>query len=125
MTEMGREEGLLQDAWQELVENQADRPSPLSLPPDRRMALSQTALFAQLEEVLEAWRALRGRVNEDLSGRYVNAAWTLKDLLAHLASWAREFRVEVETTVEFVATRAWLPMHSEQPGISVRAPAAA
>ncbi|MNN99649.1 hypothetical protein D3C81_2193500 [compost metagenome] len=34
-----------------------------------------------------------------------------------------KLRVEVETTVEFAATRAWLPMHSEQPGISMRAPA--
>jgi hypothetical protein len=31
-------------------------------------------------------------------------------------------RVEVDTTVEFSASRAWLPMQSEQPGISVRAP---
>ncbi len=34
-----------------------------------------------------------------------------------------KLRVEVETTVEPVCTRAWLPMHSEQPGISMRAPA--
>ena len=33
-----------------------------------------------------------------------------------------KLRVEVEITVDFGATRAWLPMHSEQPGISVRAP---
>eukprot|EP00405_Crypthecodinium_cohnii_P014048 CAMPEP_0206455548 /NCGR_PEP_ID=MMETSP0324_2-20121206/21818_1 /ASSEMBLY_ACC=CAM_ASM_000836 /TAXON_ID=2866 /ORGANISM="Crypthecodinium cohnii, Strain Seligo" /LENGTH=66 /DNA_ID=CAMNT_0053926273 /DNA_START=34 /DNA_END=230 /DNA_ORIENTATION=+ len=32
-----------------------------------------------------------------------------------------KFRVEVETTVALSATRAWLPMHKEQPGISVRA----
>ena len=33
-----------------------------------------------------------------------------------------KFLVEVDTTVDLSATRAWLPMHSEQPGISVRAP---
>ncbi|MNP30326.1 hypothetical protein D3C76_1233930 [compost metagenome] len=34
-----------------------------------------------------------------------------------------KLRVEVDTTVAPVCTRAWLPMHSEQPGISIRAPA--
>ena len=97
MTEKSRQDKLLHNAWQTLVEDQVERPSPLSLPPDRRMALSRTALFAQLEEVREDWRDLRGRVNEDVSERYVNASWTLKDLVAHLAAWAREFRVEGET----------------------------
>lgn len=42
-----------------------------------------------------------------------------------LAPFPRRFgklRVEVETTVVLSPTRAWLPMHREQPGISVRAP---
>ena len=34
-----------------------------------------------------------------------------------------KLRVEVETTVAPSRTCAWLPMHNEQPGISVRAPA--
>ena len=34
-----------------------------------------------------------------------------------------KLRVEVDTTVAPSATRAWLPMHNEQPGTSVRAPA--
>ena len=34
-----------------------------------------------------------------------------------------KLRVDVETTVALSATRAWLPIHREQPGISVRAPA--
>ena len=38
---------------------------------------------------------------------------------------APKFRVDVDTTVELAATRAWLPMQSEHPGISVRAPACA
>lgn len=55
------------------------------------------ALFAQLEEVLELWTQLRSEPLGELAGRYVNGAWTLKDLLGHLASWAHEFRREVET----------------------------
>ena len=39
-----------------------------------------------------------------------------------LPSRLGKLRVEVETTVDLSATFAWLPMHSEQPGISVRAP---
>jgi hypothetical protein len=87
----------LRNAWQRLVETRDEPESPLSLPPEQRMALSPPALFAELEEVREAWHELRGRVNEDLSKRYINASWTLKELLAHLASWAKEFRMEVET----------------------------
>ena len=34
-----------------------------------------------------------------------------------------KLRVEVDTTVDSSATRAWLPIHKEQPGISIRAPA--
>jgi uncharacterized damage-inducible protein DinB len=59
--------------------------------------LTGPGLFAELEEVRALWRELR-RVG--LSGharKYVNAGWTLQDLLAHLASWAAEFRRQVET----------------------------
>jgi len=55
------------------------------------------ALFAQLEDVLESWKQLRREPLEELAERYANGAWTLKDLLGHLATWAREFRREVET----------------------------
>jgi len=59
--------------------------------------VSPTALYAQLEEVLFSWRELGAGRLERAQGRYVNGAWTLKDLLGHLASWAAEFRREVET----------------------------
>lgn len=54
-------------------------------------------LFAELEEVLLLWRELRAIPLRRHARRFVNAAWTLQDLLAHLASWAAEFRREVET----------------------------
>ncbi len=54
-------------------------------------------LFAELEEVLLLWRELRAMPLRRHARRFVNAAWTLQDLLAHLASWAAEFRREVET----------------------------
>ncbi len=54
-------------------------------------------LFAELEEVLLLWRELRGQPLRRRARRFISAAWTLQDLLAHLASWAAEFRREVET----------------------------
>lgn len=60
------------------------------------LPVSPVALHAQLEEVVETAAALGPRVARH-ARRYVNAAWTLKDLLGHLASWAAEFRKQVET----------------------------
>lgn len=91
MAENRFEEMLARD-WRELIES-----APEPLDPPRGMPLSPTALFAQLEEVREDWRALVDDVREDELTRYVNAGWTLSELLAHLASWAKEFRRNVET----------------------------
>lgn len=54
-------------------------------------------LFAELEEVRALWRGLRRAGLSRHARKYVNAGWTLQDLLAHLASWAAEFRRQVET----------------------------
>jgi uncharacterized damage-inducible protein DinB len=87
----------LEREWLSLVQSiSVSGRSPLDLPPDRRMALSRVALLAQLEEVREEWNAIASRIDQDTAARFVNASWTLKDLLAHMASWAREFRSEVE-----------------------------
>lgn len=88
-------EARLEREWRSLFEAIAAGRSPLDLPPDRRAALSRVALLAQLEEVREEWSSLRSGVDAEMAARYVNAAWTLKDLLAHLASWAREFTSEI------------------------------
>lgn len=90
----------LEREWQDML---------ASLPPERTntprwfrqgehvRAVSPTALFAELEDVCEVWRELQATARlEDHADRFVNTAWTLKQLLAHLASWAREFRQEVE-----------------------------
>lgn len=91
-------EARLEREWRALLESISDPGrSPLDLPSDRRMAVSRVALLAQLEEVREEWSLLRDLIGEDLGSRFANAAWTLKDLLAHLASWAREFGSEIAT----------------------------
>ncbi len=88
----------LEREWRALLEAMAPSGrSPLDLPPDRRMAASRVALLAELEEVREEWKLLQNTIDEETSVRFANAGWTLKELLAHLASWAREFRSQIET----------------------------
>lgn len=98
---MAEFEEVLENEWRTLLASVEDAfevaPSPLALPVSRRIPLSPTALFAQLEEVREESRELRSAIQPGDAERYVNAAWTLKDLVAHVASWAKEFRYEVET----------------------------
>jgi len=69
------------------------RPAELGARP-----LGKGALYAELEDVRRAWAELRAsrRLAED-AARLITSQWTLRDLLAHLASWAREFRAEAET----------------------------
>lgn len=93
-------EAELQREWQSLL---------VSLPPQRvnsprwflmphpMRPLSPAMLFAELEDVRRLWSELRAYPLERFADRYINSAWTLRQLLAHLASWAREFRFEVET----------------------------
>ncbi|HET7292935.1 MAG TPA: maleylpyruvate isomerase N-terminal domain-containing protein [Vicinamibacteria bacterium] len=82
--------------WAALEDRLArDLPSwrPAAGPP---LPVSPVALFAQLEEVLDAFGSIKEAASRH-AGRYVTSAWTLKDLLGHLASWATEFRHEVQT----------------------------
>jgi hypothetical protein len=86
----------------ELVrEWQAVAAGPDAGPPFRRggppFPTTGPGLFAELQEVLLLWRELRAVPLRRHARRFVNAAWTLQDLLAHLASWAGEFRRQVET----------------------------
>ncbi len=84
--------------WRSLLEAfSARKRSPLDFAPGRRIAVSRVALLAQLEEVREEWTSIKNLVDAEMGGRFANAAWTLKDLLAHLASWAREFGSEIAT----------------------------
>ena len=94
---MNELEALLRDEWHELSDALDVPALPFELPPVKRAAVTPPALFAQLEEVREEWRAVRSSIRPGDADRYVNAAWTLKDLVAHAASWAEEFRHEVET----------------------------
>jgi len=61
---------------------------------------SRVLLFAELEDVRRSWHDLRHAANTaDHSQRLITSQWTLRDLLSHVASWAREFREEAEVSL--------------------------
>lgn len=63
-------------------------------------ALSPAGLSALIAENRARWRAIALAL--EVGGgaeRLVTTAWSARDLLAHLASWAAEFRRELETIV--------------------------
>jgi DNA-directed RNA polymerase specialized sigma24 family protein len=84
--------------WRSLLAaTSAPKRSPTDFAPGRRIAVSRVALLAQLEEVREEWTSIKHLVDAETGARFANAGWTLKDLLAHLASWAREYGREIAT----------------------------
>ncbi len=92
--------GKLKWEWQKLL-NTALAGGDCS--PDRivRQAASRSVrpivLFSELEDVKRSWLELLDRIEvEQNADRLVTRFWTLKDLMAHVASWASEFRCQVE-----------------------------
>jgi hypothetical protein len=58
---------------------------------------SRAALFAELEDARLGWAELSA--DRDIAaqgGAFITPAWTLADVVAHVASWAAEFRREAE-----------------------------
>ncbi len=54
-------------------------------------------LFAELEDLRRAWgETFEPRTCKNVSERFVHGQWTVKDLIAHMASWAEETRRDVE-----------------------------
>jgi len=59
------------------------------------------ALFAELEDTRRHWLELREWQGlREHAESMVNAGWSYKDLLAHLASWAVEFHRQIVTAAE-------------------------
>lgn len=62
---------------------------------------SPAALFAELEDTRRQWQELREwPALRDHAESKVNPGWTYRELLAHLASWAREFHRQMMTAAE-------------------------
>ena len=87
---------LLAQEWLELLARHSEPKAPLS--PHARSPLRAAAVYAELEDVRLLAAEMRADPRlEPSAQRYVNASWTVKDLIAHLASWMAETRREVET----------------------------
>ena len=85
--------GQLEQEWRELLGGLPAEPRALRLVPPRA-----ASLFAELEDVRATWAELRHAIPlEKYADRFITTGWTVKELLAHMASWATEFRHEVET----------------------------
>jgi hypothetical protein len=88
----------LQDEWGRLVESAGRETSGQGGRPGNAMRVSGRVAFAELEDLRQSWRELLSSpIVRTHAGRYVNAAWTLRDLLAHMASWISETQRETET----------------------------
>src|SRR5262245_17226590 len=68
------------------------------IPPARPVIrLSPETLWIQLENLLLEWRELWSSEWFSVDqGELITSEWTLKDLIAHVASWTSEFRSQAE-----------------------------
>jgi hypothetical protein len=79
--------------WQAFVARQAPPPEP----PRTTFRPSRAALFAELEGVRLEWAALAAEPRTPAArDTLVTPAWTMTHVVAHVASWAAEFRREAE-----------------------------
>jgi hypothetical protein len=59
-----------------------------------------TVVFAELEDTLGSWQELRASAWVwELQDKRITSEWTLKNLLAHVASWETEFVNQIETAL--------------------------
>ena len=83
---------VLQSAWQQLLE-QAGALAPSRSP----IRVRPVTLCIELEDLLAEWRELwnskwfAGELYE-----LITSEWTLKDVIAHVASWSTEMRAQAE-----------------------------
>ncbi len=94
---------MLEADWQKLMSALEPPPEATVLlrPAEMRLPLSPLALYAELEDVREAWeRIFREPRLAELASRRINTRWSLKDLLGHMSYWASEFAAEVRTAAE-------------------------
>jgi hypothetical protein len=83
----------IRQEWQALVAAQTPPPDP----PRASWRPSRIALFTELEDVRLAWAALAAEIDVEAEGAaLITPAWTLTAVVAHVASWAAEFRREAE-----------------------------
>ena len=90
MTSRNHVDTELQHDWQRFV-------SHITAPANLAIRITPATLWIALEDLLMEWRALwRSEWFAAVKDQLINSKWTLKDLMAHVASWAAELRAQAE-----------------------------
>jgi hypothetical protein len=93
----------LDDEWKDLITGSSQEPvsiSDWSFVHDQNKGFRPSILFAELEDTRSLWAELRHTVSlNDYADRFLTPAWTVKDMVAHVASWASELRHQTETVL--------------------------
>ena len=80
----------LQHDWQRLV-------SQITAPANPAIRLTPATLWIALEDLVMQWRELwSSEWFAAVKDQSINSKWTLKDLMAHVASWTGELRAQAE-----------------------------
>src|SRR5436305_13412528 len=94
----------LQREWSELLTTfsaEQSRVADWSFVQKYLRSATPALLFAELEDVRVSWEDLLAPAHvEPCAERFVSPSWTVKDLIAHAASWSSELRRQVDTIVE-------------------------
>jgi len=94
----------LQQEWSELLTTSSAEQSlaaDWSFVRKRLGSATPDFLFAELEDVRLSWKNLLTPGSlAPYADRYVSPSWTVKDLMAHVASWSSELRRQVDTVAE-------------------------
>lgn len=94
----------LQREWGELLTSFSAEPGRVddwSFVQKHLRSATPALLFAELEDVRVSWEDMLAPAHlEPYAERFVSPSWTVKDLIAHAASWSSELRRQVDTIVE-------------------------
>jgi hypothetical protein len=97
-------ERTLNDAWHTFVDTGQPNPDlAVTTVEARGNRITRPVLWAELEDVRLAFAELHAALDEESKvDAPATTLWSVKDVVAHLASWATEFKRQIET----VAARA-------------------
>ena len=84
----------LQNDWRDLI-------NAVTAPTDLRLRVRPETLYIELEDMLMDWRELwTSNWFAAEQDQMITAEWTLKDVVAHVASWTVELRAQAEVLAQ-------------------------
>jgi hypothetical protein len=93
----------LDEEWQDLITGFSKEPASIpdwAFVHDRNKGFRPSILFVELEDTRSLWSELRHTISlDEYADRFITPAWTVKDMVAHVASWASELRRQVEVVL--------------------------